>query len=389
MQFELHRSRGLFVAAALTALLVSHVSAANTSVSQQAPPNIIFDTDIWSDIDDALALAMLHALHDRGELRFVAVTISTGQRDCATFVDLVDHFYGHPGIPIGLVRGGIDVQAFRQKTAASIAFTTAPYTQLISDRKRPDGSWIYPRRISDGAQPPDATALLRKVLAAQPDESVVMIQVGYSTNLARLLESKADAVSALNGRDLIKRKVRLLSVMAGNFADFRSEGGQTVPKGSREFNLMMDAPAAQRLFSEWPTQIVASGVEIGSAMAYPRISIERDYAYVKDHPIAEAYRLFSVDLISTADGKTQKTTLGWPYDRPTFDLTSVLYAARPDRDYFSLSKPGRITVLPDGRTRFEESEKGRDRYLIVNEEQKTRTLEAMMMLASQPPARIP
>ena len=33
-----------------------------------------------------------------------------------------------------------------------------------------------------------------------------------------------------------------------------------------------------------------------------------------------------------------------PYDRETWDLTSVLYAVRPDRDYFGLSAPGTITV---------------------------------------------
>jgi len=40
---------------------------------------VIFDTDIWSDIDDALALAMLHALHDRHEINLAAVTISTAR----------------------------------------------------------------------------------------------------------------------------------------------------------------------------------------------------------------------------------------------------------------------------------------------------------------------
>jgi hypothetical protein len=64
----------------------------------------------------------------------------------------------------------------------------------------------------------------------------------------------------------------------------------------------------------------------------------------------------------------------------------VLYAARPDRDYFSLSSRGKITVLEDGSSRFEETPSGRDRYLILREEPKARTLEAMAMLVSQPPA---
>ena len=42
----------------------------------QAQTKIIFDTDITGDADDVLALAMLHALADRGECEIVAVTIS-------------------------------------------------------------------------------------------------------------------------------------------------------------------------------------------------------------------------------------------------------------------------------------------------------------------------
>src|SRR5262247_2508237 len=78
------------------------------------PPNVIFDTDVWSDIDDMLALAMLHALHDRGEINFVAVTISMDDKWCAPYVDLVDRFYGHPDIPIGIVRNGVTVDSFRR-----------------------------------------------------------------------------------------------------------------------------------------------------------------------------------------------------------------------------------------------------------------------------------
>ena len=67
--------------------------------------------------------------------------------------------------------------------------------QIPSERRRPNGELVYPHRILDGAQAPDAVALLRKTLAKQTDASVVIVQVGFSTNLARLLETKADAAS--------------------------------------------------------------------------------------------------------------------------------------------------------------------------------------------------
>jgi len=350
------------------------IEASPPAAPVKAPINVIFDTDIWSDIDDMLALAMLHALQDRHELNLVAVTVSTDDKWCASYVDLIDTFYGHPQIPIGIVHNGMGIEAFRKKFPEQ-KWPVTRYTQIISERKKADGSPLYPHRLTDGTKAPEAISLLRKTLAAQPDGSVVVIQVGYSTNLARLLESGADAASALSGPDLVRKKVRLLSVMAGNYADTTDEG-KTTPKGESEFNLAVDVPSAQKVFSQWPTPIVASGFEIGLSMLYPAQSIEHDYSYVAHHPIADTYRTYAAE---------PQVGVKWPHDHATFDLTSVLYATRPDRNYFSLSKPGKITVLAEGRSRFDESADGTHRYLVLSEEQKARALEAMVMLASQPP----
>ena len=268
--------------------------------SAQTPPNIIFDTDMGNDIDDALALAMLHAFQSRHEANLIAVTVTKDNQWAAPYIDLVDTFYGRAEIPIGMVRKG--------KTAEP-----SPMIQVPSERRRGDGSFVYPHRILDGSQAPEAVSLLRQILAKQADGSVVIVQVGFSTNLARLLETKADAASGDDGPTLVRKKVRLLSVMGGNFAD-----------GKSEFNLAKDVPAAVKLLHDWPTPIVVSGFEVGAALKFPAQRIEHDFAYVQDHPVAEAYRSY----------------MKMPYDRPTWDLTAVLYAVRPDENYFSLSLPG-------------------------------------------------
>ena len=41
-----------------------------------------------------------------------------------------------------------------------------------------------------------------------------------------------------------------------------------------------------------------------------------------------------------------------PYDAPAPALAAVLYAVHPDDGYFTLSEPGTISVLDDGRTQF-------------------------------------
>jgi inosine-uridine nucleoside N-ribohydrolase len=327
-------------------LLFSLVIAFSPAILAQTPIGIIFDTDMGNDVDDALALAMLHAFQNRHEVNLLAVTITKDNKWAAPYADVVNNFYGRPEIPIGAVRNG--------KTPES-----NPMIQVPSERRGPDGNFVYPHHILDGAQSPEAVSLLRQTLAKQRDGSVVIVQVGFSTNLARLLETKADAASPDDGPTLIRRRVRLLSVMAGNFAN-----------GQPEFNLAKDVPSALKLFHDWPTPIVVSGFEIGAALLFPAERIERDFAYVRDHPVAEAYRSY----------------MKMPYDRPTWDLTAVLYAVRPDEKYFSLSPPGTITVLPDGSSHFEPSPAGNHHYLVLTDEQRARTLEALILLASQPPA---
>jgi hypothetical protein len=220
----------------------------------------------------------------------------------------------------------------------------------------------YPHDLLSARTAPSATAVLRKTLASQADRSVVIAQVGFSTNLARLLDSPPDEYSPLSGQQLIAKKVKLLSLMAGAF--------QTID-GNRhylEYNVVKDVPSAQILADRWPSPVFYSGFEIGIALPYPAVSIERDFGYVPHHPLAEAYIRY----------------IPPPHNRPTWDLTSTLYAVLRDRDYFDLSPPGKVTVEPDGFTRFVESPKGTHRYLKLRSDQKPRVLECLVQLSSQP-----
>src|SRR5262249_9172720 len=138
------------------------------------PTRVIFDTDIGNDIDDALALGLLHAFQSRHECELLAVTISKDNRWCAPFCDLVNTFYGHGDIPVATVRNGKTPQDSR-------------YVRELVEA-RDDNAARYPHKLSSDEPAPDAVDLLRSILAKQPDQSVVIIVVGFSTNLARLLD---------------------------------------------------------------------------------------------------------------------------------------------------------------------------------------------------------
>ena len=323
------------------------VAAANPS----RPVPVIFDTDIGNDCDDVLALAMLHALANRGEVDLLAVTITKDNPLAARFVSTLNSYYGRPDIPIGVVRGG--------KTPEAGKFLP------LAD-KRENGQLVYPRSLDDKKEVPEAVAVLRQTLAKAKDQTVSIVQVGFSTNLARLLDSQPDAVSPLGGLELVRKKVRELSVMAGAFQMLDG-------KIHREYNIVEDIPSAKKLASAWPTPIVWSGFEVGLAITYPPESILRDYAYKTRHLVPDSYIIYEPP----------------PHARPTWDLTSALYVARPTRGYFVLSRPGRVTVKDDGETVFTASPDGRDRFLTASREQAARTREAFTHLCSEPPQNPP
>jgi inosine-uridine nucleoside N-ribohydrolase len=325
------------------ALLASMALAASAFAA--GPVRIVYDTDVGNDVDDAIGLAVLHALETRGECRLLAVTISKDNRYSAPFVSLFNAYYGRPDIPIGVVRNG--------KTPED-----GNYTKAVVSMKKADGSPLYPRRVEDPSGLPDAVTLLRRVLAAEEDGAVTIVQVGFSTNLARLLESGPDGASALSGRELVTRKMALLVLMAGQF-----------PTGNPEYNVKTDVPAAEKLFSAWPGTIVTSGGEVGASIQYNPDRLATEFRYAEHHPLVDSYRAYRP----------------MPYAEQLWDPSAVLYAVRPYPAYFSLSPEGLIHTDARGATTFEESSGGKRHYLVVNDAQRAAVREAISVLMSEGP----
>ena len=336
----------------LFASCLAAVAAAAAS-AHQAPTRLLFDTDMGNDVDDVQALAMIHALQDRGECELAAVTITKDHPLAAPFVDAVNTLYGRGDIPIGACHSGVTPDEDK-------------YLGLANEEA--DGSLRFPHDLRNGAEAPSAVAVLRQALADSPDNSVVVVQVGFSTNLAELLRSAGDEISPLGGEELVRQKIKLLSLMAGAFTPIPRGGGK-VDERYREYNVINDIPSAQHLAEHWPTAVVWSGFEIGIAAPYPHESIDKDYRRPGQQLIAEAYRRYCEP----------------GHNRPTWDLTSVLYAVRPDRGYFGLSPAGDVEVADDGATLFTANDNGRSRYLTLDKPQAIRVVATLEALASQPP----
>lgn len=281
-----------------------------TRVAEGVP--IIFDTDLGYDCDDAGALAVLHALADRGEANILATVTVVGDPHSAGALDVINSYYGRPDTPVGAYQG--------ERWADAHPYWLTPDTgfleTLVSE---------YESDIETKAQARDAVLLYREVLAAQKDASVTVVAVGFLQNLANLLRSPGDRHSPLTGRELVARKVEKLVVMGGRYP--------TDPELT-DFNLSdgpyRDGRTARAVIEAWPTEIVFSGSEIGDEI----YTGSRLVASLPENPVARAYDLYP--------GTNE---LG---ERRSWDLTAVLYAVRPEAGLWNLRSDRQLVVDDDG-----------------------------------------
>ncbi|MBN2592946.1 MAG: nucleoside hydrolase [Sedimentisphaerales bacterium] len=274
---------------------------------------IIFDTDIGTDVDDAGALAILHVMADRGEAKILATMSANQNRWSAPAIDVINTYYGRQDMPIGSSKTGPNPEEW--------------YHDSVPD---------YPHDLTASDDAPDAVALYRRILAAQPDQSVTIVVVGWLTNMAELLDSKPDRHSPLNGEQLVKAKVKELVSMGGVWPNS--------PKNEGEYNFHMDGAAAHKVISEWPGKIMFTGLG-RDVMTGARLVAEGP----KDNPVPAFYRNFF---------KSNNVS-----ERSSWDLIAVLYAVRGLSDYFDEVTMGKSVSQEDGSNQWVPGEPSNHAYL--------------------------
>ncbi|HEV7500828.1 MAG TPA: nucleoside hydrolase, partial [Vicinamibacteria bacterium] len=280
---------------ALVAALIGLVP--RPALAAGPPVKVIFDTDMAADVDDVGALAILHALADLGEAEILAVGISSRNEDVGPVVDAINTWYGRPDIPIGYQRG-LQV-GYPADTGETI---TSKYAEAVGRS--------FPHRLARSSDAPDAALLYRRILAAQPDASVVIVSVGFLTNLKALLDTPPDAISRSSGEELVKSKVRLWVCMGGKFPNGRFDDG------GGEYNLRVDTAASLRVLNDWPTPAIFSGFEIGTKI--------RTGKRLRDVPEASPVRAAYLHFNGLEN-------------RESWDQTAVLYAVRGAGAYWTES----------------------------------------------------
>lgn len=280
---------------------------------------IILDTDWWTDVDDAVAVRILAKYVHQGQIQLKGVVIdAVGPHSVVSMNRYLLH-EDLKGIPIGVDRN------------ASTTNGKPSYHTLCISNTAP-GEY----RSNDEAE--DCVVFYRHLLSAVPKgEKIDIITIGYTTALSRLLDSRADTISPLDGIALVKAKVRRIWTMAG-----------TYPKG-KENNFICTVScrkAGANFCKKCPVPICFLGFEVGESVLAGGDLPEKDLLH----------------QILYAHGGEKEAKEG----RSAWDPMTVLLACtgNPRKAGFSVTR-GTNRVDPiSGRNVFTASNAGSHTYVI-------------------------
>ncbi|MEP6668677.1 MAG: nucleoside hydrolase [Chthoniobacter sp.] len=337
----------IFLRAAIIALF-AFAAVVAAEPPKAAPVKIFFDTDMETDCDDAGALAVLHALADRGECEILATVVSVRDPNSAATVDAINAYYGRPNLPLGMVKG------------AGVLEKSKYVSHIAAD---------FPHRVKSADDVPDATLTYRDVLEKQPDQSVTIVTVGYLTNLKNLLELPAKDGHP-SGLDLIQSKVARWVCMGGNFIG--SPPQDDLKLGN--VNFQRDSASALYVIHHWPVPIVFVGREIGSVPS--GLTVGESLAKTpSDNPVRMAYFHY----------------FGAQKSRHVADFVTTLYAVRGLRDYWDIESAGFMDLHPNMTFEWQPATDRHQSYLLKklrDGQPNDRYIESILdELLTQPPHR--
>ncbi len=286
---------------------------------------VILDTDIGVDCDDAAAIAILLNYQKMGLCKLLAITASSTREGATSTVQAICDYYGVADMPIGAM--------------------SAP--AIPCDAQNNYAYDVMKKYGAKSSQIP-AVELLRKTLASAT-EKITLIAIGPLSNVSRLLKSGADEYSPLNGEMLVAEKVECLYLMGGAFAD--NYDGEFAPKKQvfPEWNILQDIDAARFVAERFPCKMVYCPHEAGN-FVYTDIQ-------TGDNPVWYSMLKFAENMENNPTGKDFK--------RMSWDPITCIVAVEGVKDFYGLSREGRISVDEKGVTLFDGSKEGGHRYLTL------------------------
>ena len=287
-------------------------------------PLVILDTDIGSSTDDLFTMEMAYRYEDEGRCKLLGIVVDREGEDYAALADVMNTYFGHANVPIGLERNGI-------KTPRVFIDYRNLY-KLTTGKGEP----MFKQTVSDYSTLPDGWKLYRQLLASQPDHSVSICSLGFVSCLTQLLASEPDDLSPLSGVELVRQKVKCLYLMAGIFTSSEEP----------EYNFLQAPEFAKKFFELWPRDVdaVFSPMEVGNEIEYKPETVISDISRTDIHPIKQVYMNYNCDT-----------------GQRMWDPMTLIQAVEGDA-MFSLSERGIVSLTSKIGTSFTPSATGNHRY---------------------------
>eukprot|EP00466_Bigelowiella_natans_P001910 jgi/Bigna1/140676/aug1.57_g15384 len=285
--------------------------------ADDAPVQLIVDTDLGFDVDDVGAIAVANYLQDLGKCEILAVIHCTGFYKGIGGADVINTHYNRTVPYMGAYRGpwgGPDAQSAQDK-----------YTSTIESR--------YPSHVKNYDQVDDEVTAYRKALTSAANNSVVIASIGEPLALRNILKAEPELFAA---------KVKEIYYMDGgyNFGCGDSKGSGTSPWiGSTK-----DCDgAAQYVINNVPRHIVQYFTLNGED--------ERTGSRFQDGcgkgPVKDAYQIY--------------TNYG---TRPSWDLIAVYFAVVGAESLFSKANAETTKVGYFGNETYDYSNTSSNMYQV-------------------------
>jgi hypothetical protein len=294
---------------------------------------IIFDTDMGSDCDDVGALSLLHSYADRGMAEIIGCVYSSGKVPYgAGIVEAINIFHGRPDIPVGAVHDTIVGDPVDKMSAEKLAKDTA----------------AFKNRIVHNKDAVEQTRLNRQLLLGQADKSVVYVTVGHTKGLYDLLLSGPDAISNLNGHELIGKKVKRWVALGALGAN----NNQRQYRKDWNFFFNGTAPYTKYLVDNFPGEI--HFVDAGRNVMTGKSLINTHAGNI----VRTAYRdwLWNVEMKSLED------------QRPSWDLATVYYAVEGEGEFLRNTGNGWLEFDVDKGCRWQEESGKSNQFFVIQRE---------------------
>jgi hypothetical protein len=319
--------------AMLIGLSLVGISNGAQKQTRNRPISVIFDTDMGSDCDDVGALALLHAYADMGWAKIIGTVYSSGKVPYgAGVIQAINIYYGRNKIPVGAYFGDDIGDPVDKMKAEELAKDTARF-----------GNTIVHNRDAE-----EITRLNRKLLVTQNDDSVIYLTVGHTKGLHDLLVSKPDDVSAMSGRELVKKKIKQWIALGALFA-INEEGSY---RKDWNFSFNGTAPYTKYLVENFPKPMVfvAAGTDVLTGKS------------LKQTPPGNIVRTAYTEWLANYSQKTLDD------QRPSWDLIAVYYAVEGLGDYLVEAPNGFLDFDIEEGSRWIQSQRQTNQTILIQKE---------------------